>query len=214
MFRRLPPLFAVLVLSMSGTALADARPTPAVASVVAHSASGHSARQRRRERAQVRAELARRRATNLARFEAYVARGSYPVNSYEPGPLNVFIDDEGRICAAATIMTDDGLGELVRALASSNNFLRLGTVTDGPVMEWILRSGFTQEEIAMIQEPFMGNRQPEPDLGVGPRQAEHERLVARYAEILAALRHDARANLDVATSRLLAHAHAAPASAS
>lgn len=212
MSRRLAPLFAALILCISGTALADARPTPAIAGVVAHAPSTHhSARARRRERASVRAQLAHRRATNLARFEAYVNRGVYPVNSYQPGLLNVFIDEEGHICAAATIMTEDGLGDLVRTLAASENFLALGNVTEGPVLDWILASGFTQEEIAMIQAPFMGDMGemgaiPTP---IDPREAEHARLVARYAEVLAALRAGARANLDLATRRLLEHAHTA-----
>lgn len=144
----------------------------------------------------IRAELAARRALNLQRFREYIARDVFPINTYTPGALNVFVDEEGHICAAATIMTMDGMGELVRAQAARDNFIRLGDVREGALYDWILHSGFTQEEIAMIQEPFMGEL-IEPD-------AEKDRLRQRYAVIVATLEANESASLDLATARLSA----------
>lgn len=155
-------------------------------------------------RDEIRRELTARRELNLARFRAYVAAEVYPLNTFQPGALNVFIDAEGHICAAATIMTMDGLGELVRAQAASNDFVRLGEVREGPLYARNLGSGFTQEELAMIQEPFMG-----PDEMVEPpieqlREEEKIRLRARYRVILSQLEQGRAASLEIAIDRLLA----------
>ena len=58
-------------------------------------------------------------------------------------------------CAAATIIKMSGQDALVNRVAEQNNFVRLADVEQGPLMDWILTSGFTQDEIAAIQEPFM-----------------------------------------------------------
>jgi hypothetical protein len=162
-------------------------------------------------RSAIRRDLARRRRINLARFREYVGREVYPVNSYQPGYMNVFIDEEGHICAAATIMTMDGFGELVQRQAVEDNFVRLGEVRDGALYEWILASGFTQEEIATIQEPFfVPALEPEPVFSPEQlREQEKIRLRARYGEILSELRQGRDASLDLATDRLLAHRLAA-----
>ncbi|HUH03653.1 MAG TPA: hypothetical protein VML75_16775 [Kofleriaceae bacterium] len=101
----------------------------------------------------LRTNLAARRALNLQRLHTYATAGVFPKNRHSDGPLNVFIDEDGHICAAANLIDLDGHGDLVRATAASNNFLVLRDVTSGPLMDWMLTSGFTQEEIALIQEP-------------------------------------------------------------
>ena len=47
------------------------------------------------------------------------------------------------------------MADLVKQVAEQNNFIRLGDVKQGPLMDWILTSGLTQDEIVAIQEPFM-----------------------------------------------------------
>ena len=160
-------------------------------------------------RAQLRAQLAQRRATNLARFVAYREAGEFPQNHVQPGMLNVFIDDEGHICAAANLMAQDGLLALVRRQAAADNFLRLVTVNDGALYRWMLASGFTQAEIDLIQEPY--DYIPEEPFEPAPPQvedAEVRRLQARFREIERTLVRNADRSLDQAVDTLMAYRRA------
>lgn len=161
-------------------------------------------------RAAVRAKLAKARGANLARFRAYQQKGVFPSNTYTRGSLNVWIDDDGHLCAAATIIQASGHRALVQQVADENNFIRLSDVTSGALMDWILTSGLTQAEIAAIQEPFMGvdggMREPAPILvDQTKRAAEDRRLAARYRQVDAAIVNSSRVSLDAATDRLMAN---------
>jgi hypothetical protein len=155
-------------------------------------------------RAKLRAVLTSRRARNVAAFRAYADRGSYPHNFDTSGALNVWIDQEGRMCAAATMIWKSGAKALVRQVAKDDNFIKLGVVTDGPVLDWMLTSGLTQSEVAAIQEPFMGHMEPEPIEPGSPqwRLAEDARLRARYADVLVQLAANPDASLDAAIDAL------------
>ena len=162
------------------------------------------------DRAAVRAALARARATNLAAFRAYARRGVFPSNVYKPGALNVWRDENGHLCAAATIIDQSGQHELVQRVAKDDDFIRLADVTAGPLMDWMLTSGLTQDELVAIQKPFMPVTQ-RPDVqqpGVVDatmRAKEDARLRAKYAEVARALVANERASLELATDRLMQH---------
>lgn len=159
-------------------------------------------------RARLRKVLASHRRKNVAAFRAYAGRGAYPHNYATDGALNVWIDEDGRMCAAATMIFRSGARKLVRHIARTDNNIKLGDVTDGAVMDWILTSGLTQDEVATIQEPFMGRMQPMP-MPVEPapgsddwKLAEDARLRARYTVVLAQLGGATDASLDAAVDRL------------
>ena len=147
----------------------------------------------------VRRALAARRARSLDAFEAYQSAGAFPRNSYTSRPLNVWRDEGGHFCAAATIIKMSGQDELVDRVAEQSNFIRLADVKQGPLMDWILTSGLTQDEIALIQEPFEPVPEPQSKLA----QAETARLVSKYRTIEATIRKQERAGLEAATTRLL-----------
>ena len=158
----------------------------------------------------VRAQLVANRAANLARFRAYQKRGSFPSNTMTDGRLNVWRDLEGHFCAAATIIRASGQIELVDDVAEQSNFIRLADVEEGPLMDWILTSGFTQEEIAAIQEPFEPVvRQPVPNqpmpLDPAIRTAENQRLMAKYRQVDAMLVKNQKKSIELAVDRLMAH---------
>jgi len=165
------------------------------------------------DRAQVRAALARARAQNLAAFRAYQSKGTFPSNTFSGSKLNVWRDDAGHLCAAATIIKMSGETALVDRVAEQNNFIRLADVTTGPLMDWMLTSGFTQDEIAAIQEPFMpvgrqqmpvDPEQPGPVIVDGRlRATEDQRLIAKYRQVDAMLVKNASTSLDAATDRLM-----------
>lgn len=217
-------LICSLVFGLSSTALvttADAqfaKAPPAAAAVTAGgvtaAASGvdnqlRVAPRRALDRAAVRRALAKARSTNLAAFRAYQAKGVFPSNTFDSTRLNVWIDAAGNLCAAATIIKRSGQGDLVARIGAQDNFIRLGDVTHGPVMDWILTSGFTQDEIAAIQEPFMPvMNEPEPAVPVlaidtTKRKAEDRRLRAKYTVVTQQIAKNGRTSLDKAVDRLM-----------
>jgi hypothetical protein len=164
------------------------------------------------DRDTVRAALVKARAANLGSFRVYQKTGAFPSNSYKPGKLNVWLDADGHFCAAATIIKMSGHDDLVNKVAEQNNFIRLADVKQGPLMDWILTSGFTQAELAMIQEPFMPVvREP----AVAPmqpilvdsklRKAEDARLRATYKKVDKQLVKAEKKSLDKATDLLMKH---------
>lgn len=171
--------------------------------------------QRYLDRAQVRAALAKARATNLAAFRAYQKKGVFPNNTFTGGKANVWLDAAGNYCAAATIIKMSGQDALVAQVAEQNNFIRLGDVKQGPLMDWMLTSGFTQDEIALIQEPFMPVMR-EPAVAPQPilvdnklRKAEDRRLRATYKSVDKRLIKQQKQSLDRATDRLMKRPHLA-----
>lgn len=163
------------------------------------------------DRAKVRAKLASNRAANLARFRAYQAKGVFPSNVYSNKKLNVWLDEDGNYCAAATIIQMSGNDDLVVMTAEQDNFIKLGAVKSGPLMDWILTSGLTQAEIAAIQEPFMGvggggfriqPDEPAPVI-ITKRKAEDQRLIKKYSQVDAQIVKNRDKSLDLATDRLM-----------
>ena len=164
------------------------------------------------DRDAVRAKLIEQRAVNLARFRSYYRGKVYPSNVYKPGALNVWRDQDGHFCAAATIIRASGEVALVDKVAEQSNFIRLVDVKQGPLMDWMLTSGFTQEELVMIQKPFRPvTARPGPDLvtpvAIDPtlRAKETARLFKVYKDVDAKLVKAQKASLERAVDRLMAH---------
>jgi len=162
------------------------------------------------DRDSVRASLVAARARNLAAFRAYQKKGVFPSNTFQGQKLNVWLDDFGHFCAAATIIKMSGQDTLVAQVAEDNNFIRLADVRQGALMDWILTSGFTQDEIAAIQEPFMPvtkRPQPEPTEPVlvdnGMRKTEDARLRARYRVVDRMLVRNEKQSIELAVDRLM-----------
>jgi hypothetical protein len=144
--------------------------------------------------------LGARRAKNLKAFRAYRKGGVYPHNFVRRGPLNVWMDRDGHLCAAATMIDKDGKHDLVMDTARTNNALRLLDVTEGELMSWILTSGFTIEEIDRIQKPMV---MPEAELRIPNYAREDSKLAASYAKTDTWLVKHAKASLEIAAKRLM-----------
>jgi hypothetical protein len=189
-----------------------AQPPPAAAHADVYEAPNalRVAPHRTLDRASIRAALVQARTRNLAAFRSYQKAGVFPSNTMKGKKLNVWLDADGHFCAAATIIRASGDVDLVNKVAEQNNFIRLADVKQGPLMDWILTSGFTQDEIAAIQEPFMPvTREPaiapaQPILvDAKLRKAEDARLLARYKQVDKQLVKNASKSLDKATDRLM-----------
>lgn len=149
--------------------------------------------------AQVISALKARRAKNLKAFRTYRKGGVYPHNFVRRGPLNVWMDRDGHLCAAATMIDKDGKHDLVIETAKTNNALRLLDVTEGELMSWILTSGFTIEEIDRIQAPMVM-----PDERRMPNYAaEDAKLAAGYVKTDTWLVKREKASLEIAAKRLM-----------
>ena len=74
-------------------------------------------------------------------------------------------------------------------------------------MDWILTSGFTQEEIAAIQAPFVpvSEAQQPKIVDAKLRKAEDARLRAKYKTVDRMLVANETKNLEVAVDRLMKH---------
>jgi hypothetical protein len=150
-------------------------------------------------RAAVKAALAKRRAHNLAAFHAYWSAGVYPHNTYRVGPLNVWRDDSGHFCAAATMIDKDGQHELAEKTGNANPYIRLLDTTEGPLLDWMMTSGLTIEEIDRIQAPMI---EP-PMVDAQTLAAEDAKLKKGYIATEAFLKKHANEDLELATTRLM-----------
>jgi len=110
-------------------------------------------------------DLAQRRAQMLAWLHDYSEAGKFPQDA-QGHPLSVFRDARGVRCPMAELIYRSGHQDLVDQVARTHNDLRLADVHGGPLYAWIVESGLTQQEVAMIQgamtpqEMRMMERQP------------------------------------------------------
>ena len=201
--------FATTAFTPTASARSFAKP-PAADSIVVEGAAQLRIAPQFVDRAKVRAALLAERRANIARFHAYRVAGVYPSNVFTGELANIWRDQQGHYCAAATIIRASGQVELVERIAEENNFFRIVDVTQGPVMDWILTSGLTQAELVMIQKPFMPvSKQPELDppqvVKIDPklRAAETRRLAKLYRTIEQKLATGQRKNLELALDQLM-----------
>jgi hypothetical protein len=148
------------------------------------------------DRAAVRAKLAARRAETVQNFLAYRDAWTYPVVRKPVGGFHhVWIDAQGNLCAAATLISKDW-GREATIRAGGTGALKMSSVTSGPLADWILTSGLTQQEIVAIQVPGF-------DVNDNERQNEVQRLHAIYVDVERQLTDLADTNLDAAVDALL-----------
>ncbi|HPH67255.1 MAG TPA: hypothetical protein PLF40_15980 [Kofleriaceae bacterium] len=177
------------------------------------------------DRDTLRTILADRRATNLAIFHAYVVAQQYPSNTFRNRLANVWKDAEGHPCAVANMVIGSGNVALFDQVAETDNFIKVANVKDGEFADWILTSGLTQQELALIQRPF----QPVAAKPVGPaatpqfakppqampaqpaavtidarkKAQDVARLAKLYASIEAKLAANSKRSVEIAVTRLM-----------
>lgn len=204
----------VLALSLA-TALASLVSGSAANAERAFSQAPHVMRQEQLEevvvvdRAAVRSALAKARAKNLAEFQAYQKAGVFPSNTHKEGLTNVWRDKEGHLCAAANLVWKSGNKALVNKVAEQTNFIKLADVKQGPVMDWMLTSGFTQDELVAIQKPYNPVSETvdpvDVNIAVDPalKAKETARLAKLYKDVEKQIVANEKASLEAATDRLM-----------
>src|SRR4051812_34909403 len=96
------------------------------------------------------AELAQHRAQLIGWLHEYREAGVFPVDATGM-PMSAFKDAAGVRCPMAELLHKSGRDDLVDAVAKEANTVRLEDVHTGPLHDWMLGSGLTEEEISMVQ---------------------------------------------------------------
>lgn len=151
--------------------------------------------------ATTRDELATRRAQIIEWLGEYAQAGVFPTDA-SGWPLSVFRDGRGVRCPMAEVIYRSGHGDLVDAVAREDNAVRLADVHDGPLHDWMLGSGLTRDEIAMVQGA----------MEIVVEQVTQETLLVARGQVrgrietaVRALRDNTAHSLEVAAARLPAH---------
>jgi hypothetical protein len=120
-------------------------------------------------------------------------------------PASVFVDGSGIRCPMAELVHKSGRDDLVAAVQRENNTVRLADVRTGALFDWMLASGLTQEEIAMVQ----GAMNIDYTFNSFPISNEAQQFAIEQAEVRgqlemaeAALRQATGASLAIAAQRL------------
>jgi len=99
-----------------------------------------------------RTALLEHRKAQIARLHAYAQAGIFPINRRDPkGPIHMFRDAEGHLCAIANLVYQDGLVAVVDRAVREHNDVTVADETSGALHDWVLTSGLTREEVRRIQ---------------------------------------------------------------
>jgi hypothetical protein len=90
----------------------------------------------------------------LNELKLYASAGVFPQNTQVPGRIPVFIDEIGTHCAVGYLMLKSGAGKLAQKVAAGNNYIYIHQLTDPEFFSWQARSGFTVDELALIQPSY------------------------------------------------------------
>jgi hypothetical protein len=150
MVRKLRRLAFPLALALGGVAMAGG--------CVAISKRALSRMSAEEVRTKKRAELAVHRKQQIARLHAYTEAGLFPIHSAATlARVHIFKDEAGRRCAIANLVHLDGQTALVDKMAKERNDVVVADEASGPLHDWVLTSGLTNEEVRRIQgEGFDG----------------------------------------------------------
>lgn len=97
------------------------------------------------------------RAEHLDALHAYWVEGRFPINEQRAEEyLPIFIDERQTACAVGHLMIEDGAGELAERLHQEENYAYVVDMQTEGLADWAAGSGFTVEELAMIQPSYCG----------------------------------------------------------
>jgi hypothetical protein len=157
------------------------------------------------------------RADQVARLHAYADAGAFPRHPESPGYEHVFLDANGTPCAVANLIIQSGRYDLAYDASVTNNGVVVGELTEGPLVDWVLTSGLTIEEVAVIQEPgWEPMVQPAPidtkELRKQQMLTEREqaRIRAHLAAVIAVIEVDTDSAIATAMERLGDRVDSAP----
>lgn len=109
----------------------------------------------RKERAAERERLLASRLLQIERLKGYRDRGLFPQNEGQAdGAVPIFVDRHDTACAVGQLMRLSGWQDAAAAIERSNNLLYVPDAAKSVVGRWVLQSGLTLEEAALIQPGY------------------------------------------------------------
>jgi hypothetical protein len=107
------------------------------------------------ERAAWRQRLLANRFTQMQRLAAYRDRGLFPQNEGQADhPVPIFVDRHDTACAVGHLLRLSGAQDTVTAVEKDNNLVYVPDAGDSAIARWVLGSGLTLEEAALIQPGY------------------------------------------------------------
>lgn len=87
-------------------------------------------------------------------LDGYRKAGNFPVNYYRNERIPVFIDQHSTHCAVAYLLQQTGHEDMARRIAAADNYAWLKDIHDAEFEEWQKASGFTMEELKLVQGAY------------------------------------------------------------
>lgn len=84
----------------------------------------------------------------------YRLQGNFPINYYCPERIPVFIDEHGTHCAVGYLMQETGYENLAQQISKTDNYVWVKDLKGEQVLEWQKLSGFSLEELKLIQGAY------------------------------------------------------------
>jgi hypothetical protein len=92
-------------------------------------------------------------------LDTYRAAGIFPKNYYRNDRLPVFIDDHKTHCAVGFLLKETGHEDIALRIAAANNYAWLKDIHDPELPAWQAASGFSMEELKLIQGAYFSYRE-------------------------------------------------------
>lgn len=122
----------------------------------------------------------------------YREAGKFPINYYITERIPVFIDQNNTHCAVGFLLQESGNESLAQEIAASDNYIWVKEITDPRVIEWQVNSGFTLEELKIIQgayDYYAPNAFHAPDRYETPQKPECKKVYFEDKQTGAELEH-------------------------
>jgi len=87
-------------------------------------------------------------------LDEYRLAGKFPINYYRYERIPVFIDEHNTHCAVGYLMQQTGYDFLAMEISAKDNYVWVKDLKDTRVIEWQQSSGFTLEELKIIQGAY------------------------------------------------------------
>lgn len=114
-----------------------------VLTVLQHNPTSHLSKAQKESRKRLLDELA-----------DYRVAGKFPINYYRQERIPVFIDPHNTYCAVGYLMKQSGYQDLAKRIAAADNYVWVKDIKDAQLSEWQQASGFSIEELKLIQGAY------------------------------------------------------------
>lgn len=98
-----------------------------------------------------------KRAVQLQHLRRYAQSAHFPRQAAYAGRRPRLIDDRGHLCAVGYLISRSGHPELIQRLNQQYEYAYLQEIADPALATWVANSGFTLEELAMVQPAYDGD---------------------------------------------------------